>query len=60
MDVGKSQLPGGSNSLMQARFRERAEMDIEQEKAFQLERYKEEKKKIKLEQMNREAEYLEK
>lgn len=54
------QLPATNNSLLQARFRERAEMDINQDKAFQLERYKEEKKKIKLEQMNKEAEYLEK
>lgn len=60
VDAGTGQLPGGNNSLLQARLRERADMDINQDKAFQLERYKEEKKKIKLEQMNKEAEYLEK
>lgn len=54
------QLPAGNNSLLQTRLRERADLDINQDKAFQLERYKEEKKKIKLEQMNKEAEYMEK
>ena len=49
-----------NNDLMEAKFREKAGMDRNQEMAFELERYKEERKKIKLDGMNKEAEYMEK
>jgi len=51
---------GNNNSLLKEKLRERAEMDINQEKAFELARFKEEKKKNRLDSMNKEAEYLEK
>lgn len=51
---------GPSNSLAENHFREKANNDRNQEMALELEKYKEERKKVKLESMNKEQKYLEK
>lgn len=50
---------GQTNSLMEANFRDKVNQDRNQEMAVELEKYKEERKKLKLESMNKEQKYLE-
>ena len=49
-----------ANGLEEAYFREKVGSDRNQEMALELEKYKEERKKLKLESMNKEQKYLEK
>ncbi len=49
-----------ANGLEEAYFREKVGQDRNQEMALELEKYKEERKKLKLESMNKEQKYLEK
>lgn len=51
---------GPTNSLAETHFREKVNQDRNQEMALELEKYKEERKKVKLESMNKEQKYLEK
>lgn len=51
---------GPSNSLMEANFRDKVNQDRNQEMTVELEKYKEERKKLKLESMNKEQKYLQK
>ena len=49
----------GSNGLMEKNYREKANQDRFQEMGNELEKYKEARKKVKLDSMNQEAKYME-